>query len=843
MSTWNPTSESKLEGSNAPGGGNTSSMDDGPIINDEFDQTAGLTTEPSVGDETKLQGLMDAPTMRLPLSPRKNTSPERPDGDLITGAPEVIMRRAPRTEDDFLSLSRQSYNNSETYFNAAHRNRVVDAMARYNSEHPKGSKYHNPAFEKRSKLFRPKTRSTVRKREAAMVLAMFGSSDIVNVQATKPDAQSAYDARIQEALLNYRLKADDRYYKLIVGGTQDAERQGFAIASTYWEYEEAQQYYDEIHPTLGKTARIDTVPKIDRPGVSLIPIERFHFSPGADWMDVVNSSPYLVEVRPTFLCDVRKYQLNQRAKLKYKNLSTSELLAGGSAQQWDAVRMQRERNNVNRYDRNGEVSDYAIVWVHRNIMKVDGEDYVFDTVGTTTMLSNIIPLSEFDPRGYRPYVVGSTLVEAHNPFNPGGVTLMGQLQDEINDTANLRIDANKMATAGRMFVKRNTGLDLHAMARFSPGAAIEMDNPSTDVKWDRSPEAPKGMTEEHQMMATELDDLMGNFSPSSVANNRNLNETVGGMQMIGNAADQIVEYDIHTFSKTFAEKVLGHVLDLEKQWETDAGLASIIGEKMGTDARAFWKALGTETKLEINIGFGATNPQKRLERIGTALQTLASVAPQAIQNMDQNEVAKEVFAAMGFSNASRFMPFIDDKPGAEQTDPKIKVLQQQLAQAQQMADPNQAKIQGSIQVETIRGKNMLTLQQAKQQGAEALQERENQAARDMKMMELKLAYIELQLEGEKNQIAKAQLMMEREKLSFDITMQRMQFNLERLTAQASATAPVVGQDPDTEKEAESLRTPSNGSLLSLPDFSQTYQTAGDYVSGASQSNQPEGSNP
>lgn len=841
MSIWNPTSESKLEGHSASGGGNTSGMDDGPIINDEFD-SGGLTDEPRLGDH-QLQGLMDAPTLRLPLSPRKNRNPERPEADLITGPRVVVRRSAPRSDDDFLALSRQSYNNSETYFNAAHRNRVVDAMARYNSEHPKGSKYHNPAFEKRSKLFRPKTRATVRKREAAMVLAMFGSSDVVNVEATKGDADSVKDAQIQEHLLNYRLTSDDRYYKMIVGGVQDAERQGFAIAGTEWEYEEAEQYYDEIHPDLGKTARIDTVPRVDRPGLRLIPIERFHFAPGCDWMDPVNSSPYLVEVRPMFLCDVRKYARNPRAKLKYRTLSTGELLAGGSAQQWDAVRMQRERNNVNRYDRSGEVADYAIVWVHRNFMRVDGEDYVFDTVGTTTMLSNVIPLSEFDPRGYRPYVVGSTLVEAHNPFNPGGVTLMGPLQDEINDTANLRQDANKMATAGRMFVKRNTGLDLHALARFSPGAAIEMDNPTQDVKWDRSPEAPRGMMEEGQMMTVELDELMGNFSPSSVANNRNLNETVGGMQMIGNAADQVVEYDIHTFAQTFAKTILGQILDLEKQWETDSGIAAIVGDKAGADAKRFWAALGTESRMNVNIGFGATNPQKRVERIGTAMATLAQAAPMALQQADQNEIAKEVFAAMGFPNTARFLPFVNDKPGQEQTDPKIKVLQQQLAQAQAMADPNQARVQGMIQVETLRGRNQLALQQAKDQGAQTMQQRENDAAREIKKMELQLAYIELQLEEEKNQIARAQLMMEREKLSFDISMTRQQFNLERLTAQASATAPVVPEDPDTERAAESLRSPANGSMLSLPSFSQTYDTAGAYVQGANKSDQPTGSNP
>jgi hypothetical protein len=387
------------------------------------------------------------------------------------------------------------------------------------------------------------------------------------------------------------------------------------------------------------------------------------------------------------------------------------------------------------------------------------------------------------------------------------------LQDEINDTANLRQDANKMASAGRMFIKRGTGLDLHALAKFSPGQTVEVDAPDKDVKWDRSPEAPRGAFEENQLLSTELDDLIGNFSQASVANNRNLNETVGGMQILGDSANQMTEYDLHTYTKTFIAPVLQQIVDLEKQWETDQNLAAMIGEKEAASQRQFWEALDTPSKVIVDVGFGATNPQKRVERIGMGLTVLGQYFPQLLMQADSTEIARDVFAAVGQPDISRYFPMMDTQ--GEEPDPQKRVLQQQIQQLQSLTQPQQVQLQiAQLRADT-------DLKKAKDQ---------NDAALKLKLMELQLAWVELQLEKEKNEIARGQLLLAREKLSNDITMQRMEFALQQATAEAALNPPAVGQ-PNEPKAAE-LNAPGSGSAAKDEGFGQVADTASNYVKQA-----------
>lgn len=807
MSDFEPSAELKLEGAQV-GGPASGDIDLGMV---------GGYSRPTIGES---HGEV------LPGAPRASDPQDlRPTEPLVRAT--TMGRVAPFTDDYCLSLAQQSYVTAEDYFNSADRNRVIDAMARFNSEHPKGSKYHSSAFERRSRLFRPKTRSVVRKREAAAAVALFGSAGIVNVEATAGTTPASLDASIQQSLLNYRLTQDDRWYRLMVGAVQDADRQGFAIVRTGWEYQEASRYYDEMDALGAVSKRVDMVATVDRPDYALVPIERFRFSPAADWMDVIGSSPFLIEVRPMFLCDVRRDEHNPRARLRYRHLSDAELLSGGSTSQWDAVSMQRERNRVSRYSRSSEPNDFAVVWVHRNIVRLQGEDYVFDTVGTTRMLSSVIPLSEFDPRGYRPYVIGSTMIESHNPHNVGAVTLMSGLQDEINDTTNLALDANKMATSGRMFIKRNTAVDLHALARFSPGSVVEMDNPQQDVKWDRPQEAPASMFQEHQVLNVELDDLIGNFAQSSVAQNQNLNKTVGGMEMLGTAADQITEYDLHTFCITLVNKVLLQVLDLEKLWETDANIAAIVGQRMGQNARRFWNSLSTQTKVDVSVGFGATNPQKRMERIGMAMTATTKMYPAAVQQSNQAEVMKEVWAAAGFPNATRFFPLLAEA-NAPDADPKIIALKRQVQELTAQLAPGAQNAQTLLQREQVKSAGAERIQQLKMQQALAVQAKQAEAAYRIKEGELRMAYIDLQLQHEHNEVARGQLMLNREKLSNDITVQRMELELARTTAMASAEPPEIGVDAKSAAEASELQQPGSN-IPASPSFDAENASAADYV--------------
>jgi hypothetical protein len=56
------------------------------------------------------------------------------------------------------------------------------------------------------------------------------------------------------------------------------------------------------------------------------------------------------------------------------------------------------------------------VWVHQNIAEVDGEDFVWYTLGTTALLSDAQPLKEVWWHGQRPFVVGYAVLETHKVY-------------------------------------------------------------------------------------------------------------------------------------------------------------------------------------------------------------------------------------------------------------------------------------------------------------------------------------------------------------------------------------------------------------------------------------------
>jgi hypothetical protein len=784
MSDFNPSSEAKLAGSEA----------DGRLPGD-------FAAAPSVHLNHAVGG--------------------RDDADLIINHLKVDAA-GELNDAKMLQIAQQCFSSSEDYFNATQRTRIMDAMARFRSQHPKGSKYWNEAFARRSRLFRPKTRAVVRKREASVIAALFASSDVVNISATDSgDPQAAKDARIQDALLNARLTNDDRWYKLVVGSMQDADRQGFMCATTEWEYREATRYFDQ-DTGVGRVKHAVTAPSVDRPNWRLIPVENIRFSPAASWLDPVNTSPYLIELRPMYVCEIREYAANPRARLKYRSLSDSQLMMGASTDDYDPIRIQREGGKLDRYARHGEVQDYTVVWVHRNIVRIQGEDYVFDTVGTTVMLSDVVPLSAVDPRGYRPYVIGSAMLEAHNPFPEGAVTLMGPLQDAIDVNANLRIDATQMATSGRMMVKRTAGIDLHALARFSPGAAVEMDDIGS-VRWDHPPAPPQANMEENNLLNTELDNLIGNFDQSSAARHP-LQDTVGGMSMLADASGQLMEYDLRTAAKTFFEPLLRQIMDLLRIWETDRAMAAVIGSKFTVSERQYWKALQRPTQLDVDVGYAATNPMKRLEKLTLGLKTMAEMFPYLMMMSDQSEITAEIFSACGYADATRFFPFLDQK---SMEDPKYKTLIMQLNQMRMLAFPHiaeaqgrqqqgQAQAAGAVQSATINAQNRLQI------AREA-----NQAKLELRQLELNLAKVELQLEQEKTDIARDALMMQREKLSADIANASEQLMLEAQgTPLANPHADEQPLSPSTQALIGSLRQPGSGNVP-VTSTAQKFQSAQD----------------
>jgi hypothetical protein len=97
--------------------------------------------------------------------------------------------------------------------------------------------------------------------------------------------------------------------------------------------------------------------------------------------------------------------------------------------------------------------EFSTVYVHINIIKEAGQDWVQWTLGDSLPLTEPVPIAEVYPHG-RPYRVGLSNVESHRTYPSGTVEMGAPLQDAINDVTNQRRDNVALALNKRYFIKR-----------------------------------------------------------------------------------------------------------------------------------------------------------------------------------------------------------------------------------------------------------------------------------------------------------------------------------------------------------------------------------------------------
>jgi hypothetical protein len=177
-----------------------------------------------------------------------------------------------------------------------------------------------------------------------------------------------------------------------------------------------------------------------------------------------------------------------------------------------------------------------------------------------------------------------------------------------------------------------------------------------------------------------MDDLVGGFNSGTMQANRSLNETVGGMTLISQSANQVAEYQLKTYNETAVEPTLRLILATEQHYNTDpeflnlaAGNAALV-KKYGSVN--FKDIQLKDMLLTVQVGMGAVNPSTKLEKFTMGMTAFANIAPQAQQlGMNIKEIAKEIFGSCGYHDGKRFFN--------DQVDPQVQTLQQQVQQLQQ----------------------------------------------------------------------------------------------------------------------------------------------------------------
>ena len=615
-------------------------------------------------------------------------------------------------EDKWIKIAREIYEGSTDYLNANLRFQWEKSLSLFNSHHPPGSKYNTAAYDKRSKFFRPKTRTAVRNLQAAMTVAFFTNEDVVNIAPANPNDQlQSAGAVVAQSIMQYRLTNTIPWFQTMTAALQDAAVQGVCISHQYWEFTEKDESYTEVDQTNQPILDEEGKPEIheqitavkDYPVVELISPENIRIDPAADWADPIRSSPYVVHLIPMYLQDIK----DKMESGDWLEVNEEELLAANDANEQDnTTRLVRDeprmdpKENEQEY---GGIKDFWIVWVHKNIVKRGGVDYCYFTAGTEIMLTEVKPLKEMYPwlrDDERPYVMGAVNLEAHKTYPSGTVELTEELQAAANDIWNQRFDNVKLAMNKRYHIRRDRNIDLDALFRSVPGGAVEMDDPDTDVRIVETRDVTGSAYAEQDRINMDFDELQGNFSTSTVQGARNLNETVGGMNLLAGNSSTIAEYVLRTFSETWVEKVLKQLLKLEQYYETDIIVLAVAGQaakekfiQFETD-EMMDELLRQDVILKVNVGLNATDPMKKVQNLLNGVQILAQF-PGLPEKINMPELTKEIFAQLGYKDGSRFIAFADD-------DPRVSELEQQLQQLQMQIQTDQAKTEGRIQIEQVK---------------------------------------------------------------------------------------------------------------------------------------------
>lgn len=590
----------------------------------------------------------------------------------------------PDSNQAWLTLAEQAFRMSTDYMNANLRHQWERNVSNLMGQHPKGSKYLSSGYNRRSRLFRPKTRAAERDFEAAVAVAFFASQDVATVTPENPkDEVQVASADINHYLVNYHLTKKVPWFKTVIGAAQDSWTYGTVWSEQSWKY---------------KTRKGGEEVVADHPCIRIIPPENMRVDSACDWLDPVGTSPYIIEIIPMYITDIvdRMSQPNMRTgEPEWKHVSMAQLQAARSTgQENDATRAAREGStSQDRMDNQHNVTAYDIVWVHKNIIDVRGVDYIYYTVGTQYMLTNPEPLARAYPDG-RPYVLGNVILDTHRVYPSSVGELSQDLQSQANSIVNQRIDNVELAMNARYLVDRGSRTDRESLKRSVPGGTIMTDD-MAGVRELKSSDVTRSSYEEQDRLNVDFDDIAGNFSTSSVASNRKLNETVGGLDLLSQGSDALTEYQIRVFTETWYEPVVRQVLRLIQRYETDERRLAVAAEKAKIYQKFGVSKVTDELLIQdltstLSVGFAATNPQKRIERLMLATKTMEPYLKPG--EMNRRELSKEIFGAAGYKDGTRFVdiPEKTDQPEQPRQSPEQVKVEAQIKLAEMKIADNKA---------------------------------------------------------------------------------------------------------------------------------------------------------
>lgn len=601
-----------------------------------------------------------------------------------------------------IAKAHEIYTTSTDYVDANITNIWETNLAHFNNEHAPSTNFRRTDF-RRTRVFRPKTRASTKSAEAALTVAAFSTQDVVDIQPeNENDPLQRASAAVNKQILQYRLDRRMPWYQTAVGAYQCTKVYGLCISFNYWRYEADTDYEPAFKDDGSLMTDDDGAPlgyevpvvRYDELCCDLIAPENFRFDPMCDWRDPVGTSPYLLYMMPVYAGEAleRMESINPKTgEPIWKPHKLGSILAT-RRKNYDRTRQSREgRERIDPADEQ-HGNAYTMLWAHMNIVKINGEDWVYWTMGTELLLTDPVRLRVAYPHleeRERPFTVGFSSIEAFRNYPAGDVEQSAGLQEEINLIANQRIDNIKLVLNKRYYVRRGSQVDLDALVRNVPGGGVMMNDPEKDVKTVNTPDVTQSSYMEQDKLAMEYDELVGNFAQGSGGVNREGGQqSVGGQVLQSQQAGSVSDYGLRVFFETWMEPTLRQLMKLCQAYENDSSILALAAEqaqlmlKYGisdvTD-----ELIRQDLVCRVNVGMGNTDPIRRVERLLFGLEKAAQL-PKMAEKLKGDEAAHEIFGSLGYKDASRF--FMSDKQleektaaAGDQTPPDVKMKQEEIA--------------------------------------------------------------------------------------------------------------------------------------------------------------------
>lgn len=629
--------------------------------------------------------------------------------------------------DPWVARIQEAFQISTSYLDTNYRKAWEDALRHFHGKHASDSKFLKASYRYRSKVFRPKTRAAIRNNEAAAAAAFFANRDVLEIEPENPsDPAQVLSADVNKELVQYRLTRTIPWFVTLLGAFQSAQTIGAVASYNHWRYRERYNgpviepetdadgqpvFEDDGTPRFIERHEFETLE--DRPDIELIPVENLRIHPAADWRDPIGSSPFVIRMVPMFLYDVRSRMTEVDVKSgqpKWRKADDNQLRAAATPG-YDTTRMARTPERQDALAETPTPSEtlgaYTIVWCHENFFRDDdGEDLHFWSLGTDHLLTEPQPLADVYLHGVRPITMGCAIIEAHRLYPPGVAELGKQVQGELNTIANQRLDNVKLVLNKRYFGKRGENIDLQSLTRNVAGSVTLMEDPTASVRVVDFADVTGSSYQEQDRLSVEFDDLVGSFSQSSIASNRKLNETVGGMAMLRQGSNALTEYLIRTFAETWVEPTLRQLVLLEQEHETDEVVLAVaaqrarLWQRFGID-KITDELLRQELTLTVNVGYSATNPMEKINSLLLATRTIAEIVQMAPPGMKAAELIKEVYGVLGYKDGARFFDE-EAMDQQQQVQAVVAQLQQQIQALSAQLQDKEADRQLKLMLEQLK---------------------------------------------------------------------------------------------------------------------------------------------